>query len=231
MTDKQWLQENILCLLSNAVKYSAKGTVVVSFKLLTNLQKKHTPRQFGSATDKSTRDRVRRIRELNRQRKKALLGTAGSKASDGGDSPPQGQQVLSNDNSYEELVDNDDTHVPPLEQSRSLIMQLPSGEDRFDVENQFPLTCESVSQKPPVSSSSTSSSQSNYGFLTSPFQGRQHADKVYVEQEAVATMVVETQTGDSGEISGELVHNHCTIDCSVNLLCLISLRHAAVRSL
>eukprot|EP00975_Prorocentrum_lima_P010577 2245356-Prorocentrum_lima.AAC.1 len=27
ITDKQWLQENILCLLSNAVKYSAGGNV------------------------------------------------------------------------------------------------------------------------------------------------------------------------------------------------------------
>jgi CheY-like chemotaxis protein len=34
ITDKQWLQENILCLLSNAVKYSAYGTVVVSITLV-----------------------------------------------------------------------------------------------------------------------------------------------------------------------------------------------------
>jgi CheY-like chemotaxis protein len=30
ITDKQWLQENILCLLSNAVKYSAEGHVTIS---------------------------------------------------------------------------------------------------------------------------------------------------------------------------------------------------------
>ena len=30
ITDKQWLQENLLCLLSNAVKYSSKGEVTVS---------------------------------------------------------------------------------------------------------------------------------------------------------------------------------------------------------
>ncbi len=35
ITDKQWLQENILCLLSNAVKYSTGGTVNVSIKLET----------------------------------------------------------------------------------------------------------------------------------------------------------------------------------------------------
>jgi signal transduction histidine kinase/CheY-like chemotaxis protein len=33
ITDRQWLQENILCLLSNAVKYSSKGTVTISVKL------------------------------------------------------------------------------------------------------------------------------------------------------------------------------------------------------
>jgi signal transduction histidine kinase len=30
ITDKQWLQENILCLLSNAVKYSSEGTVTIT---------------------------------------------------------------------------------------------------------------------------------------------------------------------------------------------------------
>jgi len=36
ITDKQWLQENILCLLSNAVKYSAEGSVFcVSLTLVT----------------------------------------------------------------------------------------------------------------------------------------------------------------------------------------------------
>jgi signal transduction histidine kinase len=33
ITDKQWLQENILCLLSNAVKYSVGGMVTVSATL------------------------------------------------------------------------------------------------------------------------------------------------------------------------------------------------------
>ncbi len=33
ITDKQWLQENLLCLLSNAVKYSSGGTVSVSVSL------------------------------------------------------------------------------------------------------------------------------------------------------------------------------------------------------
>eukprot|EP00981_Chlorochromonas_danica_P015982 scaffold15059_cov348-Ochromonas_danica.AAC.1 len=32
ITDKQWLQENVLCLLSNAVKYSNDGTVTVAVK-------------------------------------------------------------------------------------------------------------------------------------------------------------------------------------------------------
>ena len=33
ITDKQWLQENILCLLSNAVKYSADGVVSINIEL------------------------------------------------------------------------------------------------------------------------------------------------------------------------------------------------------
>lgn len=33
ITDKQWLQENILCLLSNAVKYSTEGTVKITVAL------------------------------------------------------------------------------------------------------------------------------------------------------------------------------------------------------
>lgn len=36
ITDKQWLQENILCLLSNAVKYSDGGDVMISVKILSN---------------------------------------------------------------------------------------------------------------------------------------------------------------------------------------------------
>jgi CheY-like chemotaxis protein/signal transduction histidine kinase len=34
ITDKQWLQENILCLLSNAVKYSTGGIVTIGMKLV-----------------------------------------------------------------------------------------------------------------------------------------------------------------------------------------------------
>jgi len=34
ITDKQWLQENVLCLLSNAVKYSAEGEVSVTLSLV-----------------------------------------------------------------------------------------------------------------------------------------------------------------------------------------------------
>jgi signal transduction histidine kinase len=33
ITDKQWLQENVLCLLSNAVKYSTEGTVTIGVSL------------------------------------------------------------------------------------------------------------------------------------------------------------------------------------------------------
>jgi signal transduction histidine kinase len=37
ITDKQWLQENILCLLSNAVKYSESGEVTISVTFVTRM--------------------------------------------------------------------------------------------------------------------------------------------------------------------------------------------------
>lgn len=36
ITDKQWFQENMICLLSNAVKYSSEGEVTISISKLTN---------------------------------------------------------------------------------------------------------------------------------------------------------------------------------------------------
>ena len=38
ITDMQWLQENILCLLSNAIKYSIRGTVEIKIKLLAPIE-------------------------------------------------------------------------------------------------------------------------------------------------------------------------------------------------
>eukprot|EP00981_Chlorochromonas_danica_P013452 scaffold6381_cov159-Ochromonas_danica.AAC.1 len=40
ITDKQWLQENVLCLLSNAVKYSSGGEVKVMLKVLSTVSTK-----------------------------------------------------------------------------------------------------------------------------------------------------------------------------------------------
>eukprot|EP00981_Chlorochromonas_danica_P003458 scaffold654_cov207-Ochromonas_danica.AAC.43 len=40
ITDKQWLQENVLCLLSNAVKYSSGGEVKVMLKMLSAVSTK-----------------------------------------------------------------------------------------------------------------------------------------------------------------------------------------------
>jgi signal transduction histidine kinase len=37
IADKQWLQENILCLLSNGVKYSHQGSIKVSVGLISNI--------------------------------------------------------------------------------------------------------------------------------------------------------------------------------------------------
>eukprot|EP01040_Poterioochromonas_malhamensis_P001134 gene1134-1203_t len=50
ITDKQWLQENILCLLSNAVKYSASGTVTVSYYLESKLFLQTVPEEHSSTT-------------------------------------------------------------------------------------------------------------------------------------------------------------------------------------
>eukprot|EP01039_Chlorochromonas_danica_P001269 gene1269-1385_t len=42
LTDKQWLQENVLCLLSNAVKYSSGGHVVITVSLDTTIATTNT---------------------------------------------------------------------------------------------------------------------------------------------------------------------------------------------
>eukprot|EP01040_Poterioochromonas_malhamensis_P005667 gene5667-biopygen952 len=39
ITDKQWLQENLLCLLSNAVKYSTEGSVTIKARLIATSEK------------------------------------------------------------------------------------------------------------------------------------------------------------------------------------------------
>ena len=39
ITDKQWLQENILCLVSNAVKYSSEGTVTIILSIQNKARK------------------------------------------------------------------------------------------------------------------------------------------------------------------------------------------------
>ena len=51
VTDKQWLQENVLCLLSNAVKYSTGGEVTVSVTLHKELQK-HTNNHSVVSTER-----------------------------------------------------------------------------------------------------------------------------------------------------------------------------------
>lgn len=47
ITDKQWLQENLLCLLSNAVKYSTEGTVEISLDVISELP--DTDESMGSS--------------------------------------------------------------------------------------------------------------------------------------------------------------------------------------
>jgi signal transduction histidine kinase/CheY-like chemotaxis protein len=50
ITDKQWLQENILCLLSNAVKYSTSGTVSIKVCLQECDELLYDPLQLFSVT-------------------------------------------------------------------------------------------------------------------------------------------------------------------------------------
>eukprot|EP00981_Chlorochromonas_danica_P000884 scaffold212_cov174-Ochromonas_danica.AAC.10 len=45
ITDKQWLQENVLCLLSNAVKYSSGGEVKVELKIIDEEPSRFTDEQ------------------------------------------------------------------------------------------------------------------------------------------------------------------------------------------
>lgn len=51
ITDKQWLQENVLCLLSNAVKYSSEGIVTIRLSLEVS-HKVVRPNQGGNTSSK-----------------------------------------------------------------------------------------------------------------------------------------------------------------------------------
>ena len=66
ITDKQWLQENILCLLSNAVKYSAGGEARITVRLINgddeSVQKSPMSLQIGDEIDaRSIRLRARSL--------------------------------------------------------------------------------------------------------------------------------------------------------------------------
>ncbi len=50
ITDKQWLQENILCLLSNAVKYSTEGEVKISTTLIREPLQNNISDEFSRAS-------------------------------------------------------------------------------------------------------------------------------------------------------------------------------------
>jgi CheY-like chemotaxis protein len=62
ITDKQWLQENILCLLSNAVKYSTSGTITLRISLMETpleLYLKHEKDQRESAVGLNNNSSIR----------------------------------------------------------------------------------------------------------------------------------------------------------------------------
>jgi CheY-like chemotaxis protein len=69
VTDKQWLQENILCLLSNAVKYSSGGDV----KIMVSLQTVTTQKLFSPSNDKSSGPHIESPEKSSTTHKKFLL--------------------------------------------------------------------------------------------------------------------------------------------------------------
>jgi CheY-like chemotaxis protein len=58
ITDKQWLQENLLCLLSNAVKYSSTGDVLVTVQLITEQESIRTHMSESCKESRSVLDVV-----------------------------------------------------------------------------------------------------------------------------------------------------------------------------
>lgn len=68
ITDKQWLQENLLCLLSNAVKYSAEGEVAITANLI-------SPKSIDFPSSKSSEYEVDRSVDwsVNRDGKEPLF--------------------------------------------------------------------------------------------------------------------------------------------------------------
>jgi hypothetical protein len=72
VTDKHWLMENVLCYLSNAVKYSASGHVTVSASLANIVS------GSWSNTDRRNRDNVGTVSETGgRRRKLSVLKKCG----------------------------------------------------------------------------------------------------------------------------------------------------------
>eukprot|EP00981_Chlorochromonas_danica_P007384 scaffold1704_cov194-Ochromonas_danica.AAC.1 len=69
ITDKQWLQENVLCLLSNAVKYSNEGTVTIHVSKVKYPINHHHHHDKGSANDRKVYNANANVRLLSSQRK------------------------------------------------------------------------------------------------------------------------------------------------------------------
>ncbi len=78
ITDKQWFQENLLCLLSNAVKYSAEGCVDIRLSLKQYFTRPVEPYQWRDEDDTSTGSGAKRA-----------SGDAAACASDQGHTQPR----------------------------------------------------------------------------------------------------------------------------------------------
>jgi signal transduction histidine kinase/CheY-like chemotaxis protein len=74
ITDKQWLQENILCLLSNAVKYSTEGEVVVTARITTEKPISHTTNPVAPLPNGIEEISLRRTGDNSTSRRKPSNG-------------------------------------------------------------------------------------------------------------------------------------------------------------
>ncbi|RYH29111.1 response regulator [archaeon] len=61
ITDKQWLQENVLCLLSNAVKYSLEGTVTITVTKVMGPGKKSNSNSSQGGSQSSTKSGIKNV--------------------------------------------------------------------------------------------------------------------------------------------------------------------------
>ncbi len=74
ITDKQWLQENLLCLLSNAVKYSTEGVVTINGTLTqVMIESEESKEESGHQTLSLVQNKVAPLRTATQNLQECLL--------------------------------------------------------------------------------------------------------------------------------------------------------------